>query len=68
MSRFDRGERVEVFVHDGHAESGPYSVQELWDRRRRGEIDDCCSYWYDGMAQWRPMSHFVPPEEQALAG
>ena len=68
MSRSSRGDSVEVFVHDGREEWGPYSVRELWDRRARGEIDDCCSYWYEGMAQWRPMSHFVSPEDQALAG
>jgi len=68
MSRVHRSDAVEVYVHDGREESGPYSVGELWDRHVRGEIDDCCSYWYAGMAQWRPMSHFVPPEEQALAG
>ncbi|MCB9596159.1 MAG: DUF4339 domain-containing protein [Sandaracinaceae bacterium] len=53
-----------LFVHDGSEKRGPLTVERFEHLREQGEIDESCSYWYDGMAQWRPVTCFVPPCDQ----
>jgi uncharacterized membrane protein len=61
-------------VYDGQAQRGPYSVSQLENFRRNGELPVDALVWTEGMADWQPIASVltavmpvpVPPRAPAL--
>jgi uncharacterized membrane protein len=50
-------------VYEGNAQRGPYSVSQLENFRRNGELSAQALVWTEGMSDWQPIASvlIVPP-------
>ena len=57
---------MEIFISRDGKELGPYSPREIRDRIASGQLQRSDMAWYDGAADWMPLSELrLPPEEEA---
>jgi uncharacterized membrane protein len=55
-------------VYEGNAQRGPYSVSQLENFRRNGELSAQALVWTEGMSDWQPIATVLavaPPLPQA---
>lgn len=45
-----------IFLHDGAAQTGPFTLSQVQARLRSGEIAPDFSYWSEGMEQWQSVT------------
>lgn len=54
-----------IYVHMNGEQHGPFTVDELSELWKLGEIAPSASYWYRGMKSWEPVTGFKPPDPVA---
>ena len=57
---------MEIFIHRNGQDLGPYSPREIRDRIAAGQLFRTDLAWYEGAADWMPLSEVhLPPEVEA---
>lgn len=53
------GEMPSIFIHDGVAQTGPYTLSQIEAGLRNGTISRDAVYWSEGMTDWQTVSELA---------